>query len=135
MAAWAEFSGRRTFPAADSRARCVLTDGWPVLSVHFSLGSARQVGQRTDNICRTVSSDFTLALFTIANHRQKPQIERRAAFCYTNPAKHFKLQTTVNPALIPKTYPVARSKHCQPVTDPWPRDAGPDAARCVADRY
>jgi hypothetical protein len=105
MAAWAEFSGRRTFPAADSRARCVLTDGWPVLSVHFSLGSARQVGQRTDNICRTVSSDFTLALFTIANQRQKPQIERRAALCYTNPAKHFKLQTTVNPAIIPKTYP------------------------------
>jgi hypothetical protein len=36
--------------AAALRARCVFTHGFPVLSVHFSFGFARHVGQLTDKI-------------------------------------------------------------------------------------
>src|ERR1700690_3904943 len=61
---WPELSGRETLAAASSRLRCVLLDGCPVLSVHFSFGLAPHMGQRTDNICPNVSfSGFTPILF------------------------------------------------------------------------
>lgn len=65
--AWPAFSGRATLAAAEPRARCVLMDGCPVVSVHCSFGLARHVGQRTDNTCLNVSSRFTAILFTAAN--------------------------------------------------------------------
>ncbi len=66
-AAWPELSGRETLAAANSRLRCVLFDGCPVLSVHFSFGLAPHIGQRTDNMCFNVSvSGFTAILFNIA---------------------------------------------------------------------
>ena len=50
--------------------RCVLLDGCPVLSVHFSFGLAPHMGQRTDNICPNVSfSGFTPILFNIGKGR------------------------------------------------------------------
>lgn len=68
-AAWPKLSWPATLAAA-RRARCVLADGCPVLSVHFSFGFARHIGQRTDNICRNVrSSGFTRTLFSIAHVR------------------------------------------------------------------
>jgi hypothetical protein len=63
---WAKFSGRDTLPAATVRARWVLMHGCPVVSVHFSPGLARHIGQRTDNICRSESvAVFTLRLFDL----------------------------------------------------------------------
>jgi len=65
---WPEFSGRETWAAASSRSACVLMDGCPVLSVHFSFGLAPHLGQRTDNIRPNVSfSLFTPTLFSINN--------------------------------------------------------------------
>ena len=66
-AARPEFSGRGALAAANSRARWVLVDGCPVLSVHCSFGLALHMGQRTDKIRRNVSfSGFTQVLFRIA---------------------------------------------------------------------
>src|ERR1700733_11749218 len=62
------FSGRETLAAAKVRARCVLTDGCPVVSVHFSPGIARHIGHRTDNICRRVS--LSVSTFSTIHHRQ-----------------------------------------------------------------
>jgi hypothetical protein len=45
--------------AARLRARCVFTQGLPVLSVHFSLGVAPHTGQRTDKICLS-DTDFKM---------------------------------------------------------------------------
>jgi hypothetical protein len=49
-AAELELSGRGALAAATARSACVLIDGWPVVSVHCSLGLALQTGQRTDNM-------------------------------------------------------------------------------------
>ena len=69
-AAWPAFSGRAILAASSSRSRCVLVDGCPVLSVHFSFGMAAQMGQRTDNICPRVGfPDFTPLLFNIVSRR------------------------------------------------------------------
>lgn len=68
-ATWPIFSGQLTLAAASVRARCVLAEGCPVVSVHFSFGFARHMGQRTDNICCKVSSASILLLFAIANHK------------------------------------------------------------------
>jgi hypothetical protein len=63
-AAWPELSGSGALAAANSRARCVLTHGCPVLRVHRSFGLALHIGHRTDNIRRKVSfSASTLLLF------------------------------------------------------------------------
>ena len=45
--------------AASLRARCVFTQGWPVLSVHLSLGFAPDTGQGTDKICLS-DTDFKM---------------------------------------------------------------------------
>jgi hypothetical protein len=67
-AEWPLLSGRATLAAANSRSRCVLVDGCPVLRVHFALGLAPHMGQRTDKICPNVSfSGFASLLFDIAN--------------------------------------------------------------------
>ena len=69
-AAWLEFSGPELLAANSSRSRCVLRDGCPVLSLHFSFGFAPHMGQRTDNICPNVSfPDFTPLFISIANLR------------------------------------------------------------------
>jgi hypothetical protein len=74
-AAWPEFSGREVLKADNSRSRCVLVDGCPVLSVHFFFGLAPQMGQRTDNICPNVSfAGFRPILFNIA-HGQSWSLE------------------------------------------------------------
>jgi len=54
-AAWPELSGRGALAAARPRSRCVLSDGCPVVSVHFSFGLALQTGHRTDSIRLCVS--------------------------------------------------------------------------------
>src|ERR1022692_370638 len=81
-AARMEFSGGGTLAAASPRERCVLADGWPVLSVHRSLGLARHMGQRTDSMCRNVSSGFTsiLLLFNIAALRDGQSCSREFNF-------------------------------------------------------
>jgi len=74
-AAWPEFSGREILKADNSRSRCVLVDGCPVLSVHFFFGLAPHMGQRTDNICPNVSfAGFRPILFNIA-HGQSWSLE------------------------------------------------------------
>ena len=58
-----KLSGLGTLAAASVLARCVLTHGCPVVSVHGSFGFARHIGQRTDRICRSVScSVFTTTI-------------------------------------------------------------------------
>jgi hypothetical protein len=54
-AAEPELSGRGALAAATARSACVLIDGWPVVSVHCSLGLALHTGHRTDNIRFKVS--------------------------------------------------------------------------------
>jgi hypothetical protein len=49
-AAWPELSGRGALEAASARLECVLSDGWPVVSVHCSFGLALHTGHCTDNI-------------------------------------------------------------------------------------
>jgi hypothetical protein len=75
-----EFSGGGTLAAASPRARCVLADGWPVLRVHCSFGLARHMGQRTDSMCRNVSSGFTPVLFNIAILRDGQSCSRQFNF-------------------------------------------------------
>src|SRR2546425_5084369 len=52
-----KFSWQPVLTAARLRARCVFTQGFPVLSVHFSFGLALHTGQRTDKICLS-DTDF-----------------------------------------------------------------------------
>src|SRR5271155_3899351 len=64
------FSGRAYLAAAMSRSRCVLAEGCPVLAVHWALGLAPHMGQRTDNICFKVSfPGFTTILFNMMGWR------------------------------------------------------------------
>ncbi len=83
-AAWLEVSGRGALAAANSRARCVLVEGCPVLSVHGSFGLALHMGQRTDNIRRNVSfSVFIPPLFRIAGSK-----DVQSCLCGLEPAQN-----------------------------------------------
>jgi hypothetical protein len=46
-AVWSELGA---LAASTARLACVLTDGWPVVSVHFSFDLALHTGHGTDNI-------------------------------------------------------------------------------------
>lgn len=63
---WPKFSGRGAVAAARPRSRCVLFDGCPVVSVHFSFALARHTGHGTDNIRFWVSCPVSMVIVFIA---------------------------------------------------------------------
>src|SRR5271167_2429826 len=61
-----EFPGGGTLAAASCRARCVLAEGCPVVSVHCSFAFALHIEQGTERMCRNVRvSGFTPRVFDI----------------------------------------------------------------------
>jgi hypothetical protein len=74
---WAKLSAGPAFAAATLRSLCVFTDGFPVLSVHLSLGLAPHIGQPTDKICRS-EIDFKIHRYCRASWASPTAVGRNA---------------------------------------------------------
>jgi hypothetical protein len=72
--------------AIDRRSRCGLVRGWPLPSLHFSLGAAPQVGQRSRP---TVNGSRTppLAVVTLPSAANPPTAAARKRLCSLRPSQ------------------------------------------------